>query len=34
MAALTFLILFIGDWCDANLSIKDAVDKVAEKDEG
>ena len=29
MAVLTFLILFIGYWCEAKAGIKDAVDKAA-----
>jgi len=34
MAGLTFLILFVGDWCEAKAGIKDAVDTAAEKDDG
>lgn len=34
MAVLTFLILFIGDWCEAKAGIKDAVDKAAENPAG
>jgi putative Mg2+ transporter-C (MgtC) family protein len=32
IAGLTFLILFIGDWCESKAGIKDAVDQKADED--